>query len=99
VQGAQAAPASAAVVSVQNGLGNEEVIAELVPHGRDISRLRPYRRARLGIARTFQSVELFGDLTVDENLLIASEHATVGPTCTRAPSTASTPRWRRRWDR
>src|SRR5579871_913917 len=37
--------------------------------GRDISRLRPYRRARLGLARTFQSVELFDDLTVDENLL------------------------------
>jgi 2-dehydropantoate 2-reductase len=31
VQGAQAALAGAAVVSVQNGLGNEEVIAELVP--------------------------------------------------------------------
>ena len=31
VQGAQSALASAAVVSVQNGLGNEEVIAELVP--------------------------------------------------------------------
>jgi branched-chain amino acid transport system ATP-binding protein len=46
--------------------------------GHDISRLRPYRRARLGLARTFQSVELFGDLTVDENLLVASEHVTVG---------------------
>ncbi len=44
--------------------------------GRDISRLRPYRRARLGLARTFQSVELFDDLTVDENLLVASEHVT-----------------------
>jgi 2-dehydropantoate 2-reductase len=31
VQGAQSALAGAAVVSVQNGLGNEEVIAELVP--------------------------------------------------------------------
>ena len=31
VQGAQGALASAAVVSVQNGLGNEDVIAELVP--------------------------------------------------------------------
>jgi 2-dehydropantoate 2-reductase len=30
--GAQAALADAAVVSVQNGLGNEEVIAEFVPH-------------------------------------------------------------------
>ena len=45
--------------------------------GRDISGLRPYRRARLGLARTFQSVELFGDLTVEENLLVASEHVTV----------------------
>ncbi|HWI71929.1 MAG TPA: ABC transporter ATP-binding protein [Baekduia sp.] len=45
--------------------------------GRDISRLRPYRRARLGLVRTFQSVELFDDLTVDENLLVASEHVSV----------------------
>lgn len=45
--------------------------------GDDISRLRPYRRARNGLARTFQSVELFDDLTVDENLLVASEHVTV----------------------
>jgi branched-chain amino acid transport system ATP-binding protein len=45
--------------------------------GRDIGALRPYRRARLGLARTFQSVELFDDLTVDENLLVASEHVTV----------------------
>jgi branched-chain amino acid transport system ATP-binding protein len=45
--------------------------------GHDISRMRPYRRARLGLARTFQSVELFGDLTVDENLLVASERVTV----------------------
>src|ERR1700739_2510679 len=45
--------------------------------GRDVGRLRPYRRARLGLARTFQSVELFDDLTVDENLLVASEHRTV----------------------
>jgi len=45
--------------------------------GRDITRLRPYRRARLGLGRTFQSVELFDDLTVEENLLVASEHVTV----------------------
>ena len=45
--------------------------------GRDIGGLRPYRRARLGLARTFQSVELFDDLTVEENLLVASEHVTV----------------------
>src|ERR1700690_4369111 len=48
--------------------------------GRDIGALRPYRRALLGLARTFQSVELFDDLTVEENLLVASEHVTVGST-------------------
>lgn len=45
--------------------------------GTDITRMRPYRRSRSGLARTFQSVELFDDLTVDENLLVASEHAGV----------------------
>ena len=49
----------------------------IVFDGRDIGSLRPYRRARLGLARTFQSVELFDDLTVEENLLVASEHVTV----------------------
>src|SRR5450432_3487036 len=49
----------------------------IVFDGRDIGGLRPYRRARLGLARTFLSVELFGDLTVEENLLVASEHVTV----------------------
>src|SRR6516162_7201911 len=46
--------------------------------GREIGGLRPYQRARLGLARTFQSVELFDDLTVEENLLVASERVTVG---------------------
>ena len=46
--------------------------------GRDITRLRPYKRARMRLARTFQSIELFDDLTVDENLLVASEHVNVG---------------------
>jgi branched-chain amino acid transport system ATP-binding protein len=41
--------------------------------GDDISRLAPQRRARAGLGRTFQSLELFGDLTVEENLLVAAE--------------------------
>jgi branched-chain amino acid transport system ATP-binding protein len=45
--------------------------------GRDITRMRPHRRARMRLARTFQSVELFDDLTVEENLLVASERAGV----------------------
>jgi branched-chain amino acid transport system ATP-binding protein len=50
----------------------------VVFNGQDITRLRPYKRARMRLARTFQSVELFDDLTVEENLLVASEHVNVG---------------------
>jgi branched-chain amino acid transport system ATP-binding protein len=39
--------------------------------GRDVTRLAPYRRARRGLARTFQRLELFGLLTVRENVELA----------------------------
>lgn len=38
--------------------------------GEDITRLRPHRRARLGIGRTYQSSLLFTGLTVLENLYL-----------------------------
>ena len=41
--------------------------------GVDISRTRPHHRARLGIARTFQRLEIFGSMTVRENVLVAAE--------------------------
>jgi len=41
--------------------------------GVDVTRRRPYRRARLGIARTFQRLEAFGSLSARENVLVALE--------------------------
>ena len=41
--------------------------------GKSIGHLQPHRRARLGIARTFQRLEIFGSLTVRENILVAAE--------------------------
>ncbi|MEX5631575.1 ABC transporter ATP-binding protein [Parafrankia sp. FMc2] len=41
--------------------------------GREVTRLGPTRRSRHGLARTFQRLELFGRLTVRDNLLVAAE--------------------------
>jgi ABC-type branched-subunit amino acid transport system ATPase component len=41
--------------------------------GSDISRYNPARRARMGIGRTFQRMELFRSLTVRENVALAAE--------------------------
>jgi branched-chain amino acid transport system ATP-binding protein len=40
---------------------------------RDITRLRPHTRARLGLGRTFQRLELFGSLSARENVLVGIE--------------------------
>ncbi|SDG89234.1 monosaccharide ABC transporter ATP-binding protein, CUT2 family [Pseudonocardia oroxyli] len=44
--------------------------------GADLFRVRATRRRRLGIGRTFQHAEVFGELTVAENLLCTSRWVT-----------------------
>ena len=40
--------------------------------GREIFRLKPHRIARLGLARTFQTIRIFGNLSVIENVKVAA---------------------------
>jgi branched-chain amino acid transport system ATP-binding protein len=41
--------------------------------GRNITALKPYQRARLGLGRTFQRLEVFGSLSVYDNVLVAAD--------------------------
>jgi branched-chain amino acid transport system ATP-binding protein len=55
--------------------------------GRELRGLSPHRRARLGLGRTFQRLELFGTLTVSENLAVAASmgRRRLARTTTRPP--------------
>ncbi len=44
--------------------------------GQDIGALSPHARARAGLSRTWQSIELFSDLTVAENLRVTTDRLT-----------------------
>ena len=46
--------------------------------GRDVTRWASHRRARAGLGRTFQRLEVFGSMTVHENLAYATEAAALG---------------------
>jgi branched-chain amino acid transport system ATP-binding protein len=54
--------------------------------GRDITKLPPYRRSRLGIARSFQITNIFGKLTVYENVRLACQAVHDGYTSFLFPS-------------
>ncbi|MEQ8344896.1 MAG: ABC transporter ATP-binding protein [Sneathiellaceae bacterium] len=65
-----------------NGAGKTTLIAQLsgdlrpdagqvLWYGRDVTRLPPYRRSRLGMARSFQITSVFMDLTVLDNVALA----------------------------
>jgi branched-chain amino acid transport system ATP-binding protein len=70
-----------------NGAGKTtfiDAITGFVPYtgtarldGADLSGCAPHVRARRGLARTWQSIELFDDLTVGGNLLVAANRPSV----------------------
>ena len=53
------------ITGVQTGYGGH-----IRYEGRDLRRLKPHQRARLGMARTFQNLELFDELSALDNLLL-----------------------------
>ena len=67
-----------------NGAGKTtfvDAVTGFVPHrgtitldGNDLTGASTHTRARRGLARTWQAIELFDDLTVRENLTVAAEH-------------------------
>lgn len=55
----------------------EPTEGQMLFQGKDVSGLKPYQVCHRGMARTFQNIRLFGDLSVIDNVKIAyHQHAT-----------------------
>ena len=59
--------------------------------GTDLTGKAPHVRARRGLARTWQSIELFDDLSIGENLLVASHRPSVWRTVRETVSAPRSP--------
>jgi branched-chain amino acid transport system ATP-binding protein len=71
-------PNGAGKTSLMDGVtGFAPLTGTLTLRGADISGLRAFRRRRAGISRTWQSVGIFDDLTVAENVAMAATGARI----------------------
>jgi ABC-type branched-subunit amino acid transport system ATPase component len=70
-------PNGAGKSSLLGALGGQVRVAsgQVRLGGQDVTNAPPYRRARLGLARTFQLTSTFDGLTVYENLLVSALQA------------------------
>ena len=70
-------PNGAGKSSLLGALGGQFTVTsgQVLLAGRDVTSLPPYRRARLGLVRTFQHTSTFDGLTVFENLLVSAMSA------------------------
>ena len=55
------------MMNIINGLYHPQK-GNIYYKGQKVNKLRPYQRAKLGLARTFQKVEVFGGMTVLDNI-------------------------------
>jgi ABC-type branched-subunit amino acid transport system ATPase component/ABC-type branched-subunit amino acid transport system permease subunit len=66
-------PNGAGKTSIVDGVtGFTPCAGQIAVAGRDLSQLSPHERARSGLSRTWQSVELFRDLSIRDNIAVAT---------------------------
>ncbi len=46
---------------------------QILLHGQDVSRLGPLALSRRGVGRTFQTLQVFGKMSVRDNLIVAAQ--------------------------